>query len=72
MFGVVLICEGEFGDEVCQSLCFNGCSGVVFNVELTKLDCPLNHSSCRFRFVHGLSNGLVCHYQDGIFLEILP
>ena len=50
----VVIQKGEFDDEVRQSLCLNGCSGMVFNVKLAKFNCPLNHSSSYLMFVHGL------------------
>ena len=69
---VVLVWEGEFGDEIHQSLCFDGCFGVVLNIKLAKLDCPLNHSSCCLRFIHGLFGRLVCYDQDRVCLKILP
>ena len=72
MIRVFLVREGEFVDEVCQPLCLNGRSGVEFNVELAEFDGPLNHSSSRFGFVHGFSDGLVRPHQDGTCLEILP
>ena len=67
---VVLIWEGELGNEVRQSVYFNSCLGVVLDVELAKLDRPLDHSPYFLELVHRLLNGLVRHYQDGVHLEI--
>ena len=43
--------DGE-GDEVRQCLRFNGQLGVVLNVELAKLDGPLDHSPYCLKLVH--------------------
>ena len=43
---------------------------MVLNVELAKLDHPLDHFPYCLGLVHGLLNGLVRHYQDGVCLEI--
>ena len=67
---VFLVWECELGDKVCQSLCLDCSPRVVLDVELVKLDCPLDHSPCYVRFVHGPFDGLVCHYQDGVCLEV--
>ena len=68
--GVVLVWKSELSNEVHQSLRLNGCLRVVLDVELAKLDCPLDHSPCCLRLVHGLLDGLVHHYQDGVRLKI--
>ena len=68
----VLVRKGEFDDEVHQSLCLNGCFGMVFDVKLAKFNCLLNHSSSCLKFVYGLFDGLVCHHQDRICLKVLP
>ena len=57
----VLVRKGELGDEVHQSLCLNGCSGMVLSVKLANFNCPLNHSFSCLRFVHGLFDRLVRH-----------
>ena len=67
---VVLVWESELGNEVHQGLCFDGCLEVVLNIELAEFNCPLDHSPCRFRLVHGFFDGLIRHYQDGVRLEV--
>ena len=66
----VLVWDGELGDEACQCLRFNSRPGVVLNIELAKLDGPLDHSPCCLGLVHRLLNRLVHHYQDGVRLKI--
>ena len=68
--GVVIFWEGELGNEVHQGLCFDGCSGVVLNVELAEFNRPLNHSPYRLGFVNGFFNRLIRHYQDVVRLEV--
>ena len=51
-------------------MCLNGYLGVVLNVKLVKLDCLLDRPSYRLGLIHGLLNGLVYHYYDGVFLEV--
>ena len=43
---------------------------MVLNVELAKLDFPLDHSSCGLELVHRLLDGLVRHHQDRVCLEV--
>ena len=65
-----LVWKSEFDDEVCQSLCLNGCPRLVLDLKLAKLDCPLDHSPCCLGLIHGLLDGLVCHYQNGVSLKV--
>ena len=56
--------------EVYQCLGFYGHPRFVLDVELTKLDGPLYHSSYGFEFIHFLLGGLVCHYYDRVCLKV--
>ena len=51
-------------------MCLNGYPGVVLNVELAKLNCPLDHSPSCLGLVHGLLDGLICYYQDRVHLKV--
>ena len=68
---VIFMLEGgELCYEIRQSLGFYGCSGLIFYIELTKLDGPLHHPSSCLRFIHYFLNGLVCHYYDRVSLKV--
>ena len=61
---------GEFSYKICQCLSFYSNPRTVFYIKLAEFNCPLNHPSCCFRFVHCFSDWLVGHNYDGISLEV--
>ena len=68
VFKTIYFLEG--GELNCQCLSFYSSLRTVFYIKLAEFNCPLNHSSCYFGFVHCFSDWLVSHNYDGISLEV--